>query len=180
MGKGTGDLYIKGICGIIFTEIYVQDSWYYNDGSSVSSLEIGSGAICTSNGSYITLTTNTSGEKDVKLPVTLTGDWEFTTDIAELGTNQDLTFKVGSGSQWGAVDHSANRITVNLGNGSNYYTKTISKGDTLKVTYINGTMSVYWNDEYLTSRTVSISGKMGYYQVNGRTYHIKNIKLKPL
>ena len=158
----------------------LEDCKYWNDGTSVGSLEIGSGAICTSNGSYITLTTNTSGEKDVKLPVTLTGDWEFTTDIAELGTNQDLTFKVGSGSQWGAVDHSANRITVNLGNGLNYYTKTISKDDTLKVTYVNGSMSVYWNDEYLTSRTVSISGKMGYYQMSGRIAHIKNIKLKPL
>jgi len=97
-----------------------------------------------------------------------------------LGTNQGITFKVGSGSQWGAVDHNANRITVNLGNGSTYYTKPISKDDTLKITYINGVMSVYWNDEYLTSRTVSISGKIGYYQVSGRTYHIKNIKLKAL
>ena len=97
-----------------------------------------------------------------------------------MGTNQDLTFKVGSGSQWGAVDHTTSKITVNLGNGSTYYTKPISKDDTLKITYINGVMSVYWNDEYLTSRTVSISGKIGYYQVSGRTYHIKNIKLKAL
>lgn len=158
----------------------IHDCLWGTDGSSVGSLEIGSGVSCTSNGEYITITTSTSGEKDVKLPVTLTGDWEFTTDIAELGTSQDLTFKVGSGSQWGAVDHNANIITVNLGNGSTYYTKTISKDDTLKVTYINGTMSVYWNDEYLTSRTVSISGKIGYYTISGRVQHLKNIMLKPL
>lgn len=166
---------------MLVSEIYaIEDCWYANDGSSVGSLEIGSGAICTSNGSYITLTTNTSGEKDVKLPVNLTGDWEFTTDLAELGINQDLTFKVGSGNQWGAADHAVNRITVNLGNGSNYYTKTISKGDTMKITYVNGSMSVYWNKEYLTSRSVSVSGKMGYYQITGRTQYIKNIKIKPL
>ena len=29
MGKGTGDLYIKGICSIIFSEIYVKDAWLY-------------------------------------------------------------------------------------------------------------------------------------------------------
>ena len=31
LGKGTGDLYIKGICGVIFTEIYVQDCIKYWD-----------------------------------------------------------------------------------------------------------------------------------------------------
>lgn len=31
LGKGTGDLYIKANCGIIFTEIYVQDCIKYWD-----------------------------------------------------------------------------------------------------------------------------------------------------
>jgi len=31
LGKATGDLYIKGICGIIFSEIYVEDCWHYSD-----------------------------------------------------------------------------------------------------------------------------------------------------
>ena len=37
LGKGTGDLYVKGICGIIFTEIYVQDCTYYNGGTITGS-----------------------------------------------------------------------------------------------------------------------------------------------
>ena len=50
----------------------------------------------------------------------------------------------------------------------------------LKITYINGTMTVYWNDEQLTSRAVTVSGKIGYYTNNGRYQYIKNIKLKAL
>ena len=36
MGKGTGDLYIKANCGIIFTEIYVQDCDYNADSSKIA------------------------------------------------------------------------------------------------------------------------------------------------
>lgn len=165
---------------MFFSEIYeLQDCKYWNDGSSVGSLEVGSNVSCTSNGDYITITTSTSGEKDVKLPVTLSGDWEFETTLAEtLPTGSQLTFKVGTGQQWGAFNPN-NTITVNLGS-SQSFSKTVSKDMVLKVTYQNGTMSVYWNDELLTSRTVSVSGKMGYYTNSGRYQYVKNIKLKAL
>jgi hypothetical protein len=51
---------------------------------------------------------------------------------------------------------------------------------TLKITYINGVMTVYWNNEELEHKSVSVSGKIGYYTNNGRVQKIKDIKLKPL
>ena len=36
LGKATGDLYIKGICGIIFSEIYVEDLLLYRSNVSAS------------------------------------------------------------------------------------------------------------------------------------------------
>ena len=91
-----------------------------------------------------------------------------------------MTFKVGSGSQWGAIDHTTNKIGVNLGSGTSEYTKTIQVNDVLKITYVNGTMTAYWNNEQLKSQSTTVNGKMGYYTNNGRTQKIKNIKLKPL
>ena len=37
LGKATGDLYIKGICGIIFSEIYVEDCSKYFTPSQIAS-----------------------------------------------------------------------------------------------------------------------------------------------
>ena len=157
----------------------VQDCQYWNDGSRVSDLEIDDNVSCTTNGEYITITTSTSSEKDVKLPVTLTGDWEFTTELAEnMATGGQLTFKIDTGQQWGAFNPN-NTIIVNLGSSQNF-NRTVSKGMVLKITYINGTMTVYWNDEQLASRSVTVTGKMGYYTNNGRYQYIKNIKLKAL
>ena len=175
---GVGDLTFCAKCNLLTKTYAIQDCQYWNDGSSVGSLEVGSNVSCTSNGSYITITTSTSGEKDVKLPVDLTGDWEFETTLAELGTTNHLAFKVGSGSQWGAV--STGVVGINFGGSTQNFNKTTQAGDVLKITYINGTMSAYWNDDFLKSNNVSVSGKMGYYTNSGRVQKIKNIKLKPL
>ena len=52
----------------------------------------------------------------------------------------------------------------------------------LKITYISGVMTVYWNNEQLTYKSLTLSSgvKMGYYTNNGRYQYLKNIKLKPL
>ena len=63
---------------MFLTKTYaIQDCQYWNDGSSVGTLQIDSGVTCTSNGSYITITKSTSGEKYVKLPVNLPSSFEF-------------------------------------------------------------------------------------------------------
>ena len=158
----------------------IQDYQYWNDGSRVSDLEIDDNVSCTTNGEYITITTSTSSEKDVKLPVTLTGNWEFETTLADLGTTNDLTFKVGTGQQWGAVIYTSNVVGINLGSRINNYNYTIKADDTLKITYIDGTMTAYWNNNKLESKAVTVTGKMGYYTNRGRVQKIKNLKLKAL
>lgn len=178
--QGAGDVTITAEYDNLSDNVTIEDCYYWNEGSSVGSLEFGSNVSCTSNGEYITITTCTSGEKDVKIPVTLTNDWEFQTTIAELGSVNSLTFKVGSGSQWGAVKTGDNGVLVNIGSGTSTYTRTVTANDTLKITYINGTMTVYWNNDLLTSSGVTVTGKMGYYTNNGRVQKIKNIKLKSL
>lgn len=180
-GTGVGDVSVIVSYGSLLQETFVvQDCHYWNDGSSVTGLEIGTGVSCTSNGDYITITTDTSGEKDVKIPVTLTGNWEFETELADLGTTNDMTFKVGSGQQWGATSSSRDNVLINFGGTTQYFTKTINVGSVLKITYNNGTMTAYWNNDQLTSETVTVSGKMGYYTNSGRVQKIKNIKLKAL
>ena len=179
--KGSGDLSINVECMNLLETYSVEDCLYWNDGSSVGSLEVGSNVSCTSNGEYITITTNTSGEKDVKIPVTLTGDWEFETTLAEnMPIGSQLTFKVGTGQQWGAFNPD-NTITVKLSSSQNF-NKTVQKDMAYKITYINGVMAVYWNNEQLTSKSLTLSSgvKMGYYTNNGRYQYIKNIKLKAL
>ena len=181
VGKGTGDLNIQAIYnGSLSSEIYViEDCLYWNDGSSITGLEIDSNVNCTSNGEYITITTSTSGEKDVKIPVTLTGDWTFETTVAEIGVVNVITFKVGTGNQWGACAY-PNVASVNLGSGTRDLNTPINIGGVFKVKYLNGTMYGYWNNQLVTSRSVTVNGKIGYYTNNGRVQHIKNIKLKAL
>ena len=177
--QGVGDVTITAECMNLQETYSLEDITYFNDGSSVGSLEVDSNVSCTSNGEYISITTYTSGEKDVKLPVTLSDDWEFETTLAEnMPTGSQLTFKVGTGQQWGAFNPD-NTITVNLGSSQNF-NRTVSEGMVMKITYINGVMTVYWNDEQLASGSVSVTGKIGYYTNNGRYQYIKNIKLKAL
>lgn len=181
VGAGLGDIDVEVTYGTLLQKTFVvEDCDYWNDGSDVHGLEIGSNVSCTSNGEYITITTSTSGEKDVKLPVTLTGNWEFETTLADLGTTNDLTFKVGTGQQWGAVNHTSNVVSINLGSRTNDYNYTIKADDTLKITYIDGTMTAYWNNNKLESKAVTVTGKMGYYTNSGRVQKIKNLKLKAL
>lgn len=88
-----------------------------------------------------------------------------------------MTFKIGSGQQWGAFNNS-NTAIVNLGS-SQSFNKTVSKGMVLKIIYVSGVMTVYWNNEQLASKTLTLSSgvKMGYYTNSGRYQYIKNIKL---
>ena len=175
---GVGDVTVEVSFGILLQETFVvQDCHYFNDGSSVTGLEIGSGVSCTSNGDYITITTSTSGEKYVKVPVTVSNDWEFSSEIAELGNAQHITFIFNS--YWGAVDDSG--IAINLSDSTTRYSHTVSVGDILKVKYVNGVLTTYINDTQLKTKNVSLSNiKHGFFTNNGRVQKIKNIKVKAL
>ena len=53
---GIGDVSFEAKCNLLTKTYVVQDCKYWNDGSSVGTLQIDSGVTCTSNESYITIT----------------------------------------------------------------------------------------------------------------------------
>ena len=179
MGKGTNLLYIRGILGNLSDETQIDDLRYYNNGASVGNLEIDSGVSCTSDGDCIKITKSTSGEKYVRVPVSLTGDWTFECELAKMGEVNPLTFVLTAPSFWGAFTPTGS--IVNLADSTQSSSVSIDVGQTLKCTYINGVFNVYGNGNLIRSKSASINNaKIGWYTNQNRIQYIKNIKLRIL
>ena len=165
----------------------VQDCHYWNDGSSVTGLEIGTGVSCTSNGDYITITTNTSGEKQVWVPVTLANsdNWIYEVEIADTvtgSTNQPIAINYDNASKWAGHSVGTNQWFANSGV-NDTYAQAYQVGDKLTIIRENGVDKAILNDNIIISnRTASHNStfKVGFYTNNGRTQKVKNIKLKAL
>ena len=187
-GKGTGDLYIKGICGIIFTETYtIEDCDYYNNGTSTNGISVGSGVSCTIDNGALKITTSTSGEKYVTLPVSMenSDNFIFEFEIARSGTTQHFATYVNSASTanglWWAYDNSASRYVGGLTGTSLDKSGGISVGDVFKYKQENGVVTLYRNDSVMNSKSSTFSTspfRMGYYTNYGRVQYLKNIKVK--
>ena len=179
LGKGPNLLYIQANCQGYSDETQIDDLEYYNPGNSVTSLIINSGVSCTSNGDYITITTSVNSEKYVYLPVTLTGNWEFETTLASIGTSNYLTFITSDGKYYGAVGSGGGFVHLNE---TNYtFSNLASVGDIWKVTYNNGVISFYINNVLIRSKSATITNiNIGYYTIKDRVQHLKNIKLRKL
>lgn len=170
---------------MILQETFViQDSKYWNDGSSVGSLPIGSGVSCTSNGDYLTITTGTNGEKGVWIPITLSSsdEWVFETEVAEVGVQQSLGLYLNDESWYGGISDSLSKIFAYFGSESAITMPSTIIGGVFKVVRQNGTTTAYWNDTVIgsTNSSPKSSFKVGYYTNRSRIQHIKNIKLKSL
>ena len=183
LGKGTGDLYIKGICGIIVTETYdIEDCIFY--GINTNAFTIPANTTFSSNGEMITATTNTSGEKLVYLNHQLTNsdNWVFETELAQIETKQSLAVVWNDNSFWGGqtIDHPEN-VYSNMG-GNDSIQENVAVGKVFKVTRENGVTTVTFNGRTVQSKTIAHKDtfKVGYFINSGRTQYYKNIKLKPL
>ena len=160
-------------------EIQIDDFRYYNSGASVGDLEIGSGVSCTSDGDCIKITTSSSGEKYVRVPVSLNGDWEFECELAKIGEVNPLTFDLTSPHYWGAFTPTGS--IVNLADSTQSTSVSIDVGQTLKCTYINGLFNVYGNGNLIRGKSATINNaKIGWYTNQNRIQYIKNIKLREL
>lgn len=160
-------------------EIQIDDLRYYNSGANVGNLEIDNGVSVTSDGDCIKITTSTSGEKYVRIPVNLTGNWEFECELAKIGEVNPLTFVLSSPSFWGAFTPSG--CIVNLADSTQSSSVSIDVGQTLKCTYINGVFNVYGNGNLIRGKSASINNaKIGWYTNQNRIQYIKNIKLREL
>ena len=157
----------------------VEDCKYWNDGSSVGTLQIDSGVTCTSNGSYITITKSTSGEKYVHLPVTLPSSFEFSFELAETGTGNTYAWIIDS-NYYGAAGVNTNQFAKLNDNGPTINTPAV-KGGVVTMTYQNGTLTVKYDNTQLNSKSASVTGKpIGFYTNQNRIQYLKNIKLKQL
>lgn len=134
----------------------------------------------TSNGSYITITTSTSGEKVVWLPYTVTvdEDYVFETEIAQAGTSQSIALYYDDGYGY----HESSSYTAKFsGVSDGRVSKSVASGDKFIVKHENNTLTAYINTTYINSKTGSITyHRFGYYTNNGRVQHLKNIKIKRL
>ena len=165
---------------MFLTKTYaIQDCQYWNDGSSVGTLQIDSGVTCTSNGSYITITKSTSGEKYVKLPVNLPSSFEFSFELAENGTGNPYAWIIDS-NYYGAAGGTTSQFAKLNDNGPTINTPAVKDG-VVTMTYQNGTLTVKYDNTQLNSKSASVTGKpIGFYTNSGRYQYLKNIKLKQL
>lgn len=176
--SGVGDITVKAECRLLTKTYAIQDCQYWNDGSSVGTLQIDSGVTCTSNGSYITITKSTSGEKYVKLPVTLPSSFEFSFEIAETGVSNTYAWIIDS-NYYGAGTTTGQFAKLN-DNGPTINTPAVKDG-VVTMTYQNGTLTVKYDNTQLNSKSASVTGKpIGFYTNSGRYQYLKNIKLKQL
>ena len=183
LGKGTNLLYIRGILGNLSDDIQIDDLRYYNNGASVGNLEIDSGVSCTSDGDCIKITTSTSGEKYVYLPVnTLSSsdDWLFEFEVAKAGNINDFAWILSPKSYYGAGGGTS--AFANLGGGSPYVSVSTVINVPITIRCENGAMTVKIdNTQINTNSSVSFtSNKVGWYTNQNRIQYIKNIKLRIL
>lgn len=162
----------------------IEDCLYWNDGSSVGSLEVGSNVSCTSNGDYITITTSTNGEKYVRIPVTLanTDNWIYEVEIADTGTSQPIALNHDNASKWAGHSISGNQWFCNSGTNDTYI-QAYQVGDKLAILRENGVDTCILNDSItISNRSASHNStfKVGFYTNRNRTQKVKNIKLNPL
>lgn len=186
---GVGDIGFYAFCGTFVSEIFViEDIAYYNSGDHITGLVNPSSADVSTNGTYITITTNTNGEKWVypSLDFTTNDNFSIEAEYGGVGTTQFLTLFIKDPSYNYAYvilnDSGAyGRIFNNSGNISKSMTP--QAGDKLKLEHNNGTTTIYVNDEYLYSKGGSYGSgtfHLGFYTNNGRVQTIKNIKIRRL
>ena len=187
--NGTGERQITAQADNIESEpITLKDYRYYNDGSNVSDLTIGSGVSCTSNGEYITISKSTSGESYVTLPTQLNNsenfiiEWEVACD----GTNQRTAFWLNTASAssglWCCYENGHFTGSSIVGAISTY-TTSLNVGDKISLKQENGVVTLSKNDEIFFSKSMSFSSsnyKFGYYTNNGRVQCMKNIKIRSI
>lgn len=184
VSAGSGDVVVgASVLRSSVTERYdIEDCKYWNDGSSVGSLQIDSGASVTSNGEYITIL-STSNEKYIYLPVTLANsdNWEFSTTIARKDSNKVIGGIFNDASYYYTSDTTDGRYRYSVGDGNVLHSKYASVEDVITVRRENGVTKLFVNDVSGNAHTVNhkTSFKCGYYTYAYPQY-IKNIKLKTL
>ena len=176
--------------GVTSNSINIEEMWYFNDGTKLSNVTIGSGVSCTvTSDNTIRITTSSSGEKYVTYPPTFTNSDNFIIEfeIACTGTTQRTAFWLNDASTanglWCCYEISQNKFSGGLRSSTINYSTSCSIGDVMKIKQENGTISIYKNDTQIISKETSFTSstyQFGNYTNSGRVQCLKNIKVKPL
>lgn len=181
--QGIGDTVFEAKVGSLSSETYtVEDCIFY--GLNTNAFTIPSNTTFSSNGQYITATTNTIGEKLVTLNHTLANEdnWVFENEVAYKGESEQLFAIIwNDNTYYGGAGYGENYVYSYMGSQTKK-THTVAIGDKFTVRRENGTTSVYINGDLIESKTVSHKStfKVGYFINKGRAQYYKNIKIKPL
>lgn len=162
---------------LIVQETYsLHDYYYYNSGDHIDDLLVDSGVSISTDGSVITIGSS-SGEKYVKLPTgSITGDFRMETTIADSPNTTYNCAWICSSNTYGAINRTNASATIG-GTGMGTISFETSINGVLKLEYINGTLSVYFNNVLIGSKSINLSsGYVGYFTNTGRTQKLKDIK----
>ena len=194
MGKGTGDLYIKANCGIIFTEIYVQDYLKYGLTTSdtwhnIKSPNVGN----VSNGEF------TGYNKMLDCDLDWSKDWSIEADYKQSAyrvgliiCDESMTTSYDTERYAILLNMSSNpKAQVEYKNSSDTLVYSVAGSTTLSFNTYNSlkfvkqgtTISVYVNDVLLDSRTnvdAINTANIGVYSWDSKNGYLKNLKIKPL
>ena len=164
----------------------LEDCLFY--GINVNAFTVPSDTTFTSDGTKITATTSTSGEKLVYFDHTFSNNdnWLFETELAQLGVSQSFSIVWNDSSFYGGQEKTTGQTLINnaysnMGTNQNK-SHTFAVGDKYKIVRQSGVTTAYINDESIQSKTVShkTSFKVGYFINQNRTQYYKNIKVKLL
>lgn len=189
--QGAGNVRFSVSYGNLTDEYVLEDCLYYNDGSRITGFEIENNVSCTSDGEWITITKNTSGEKLVVPPRPLccfnsSDNWELSFKCDPVNFNNQA-FGVQmhycsdksyiGGGQYTSWSNSFN----NCMNGGNVLYN-ITEDTVITFRRDNGTWKIYANNFLLNTKSYSWSNSsvLAFYTNNGRIQHLKEIKYKLL
>ena len=181
---GAGDVNLIAKVGTTTSPtLTIEDCLFY--GIDTTKFTIPSDATFTSDGSKITATTSTSGEKLVYFDYEFNqnDNFLFESEVAELGVSQVVGMCWNDVDYYGGQYSDTNRAYAHLTNNDAWITHTFAVGDKYRVVRQGNTTSAYINDDLISSNTSSSyksTFKVGFFINPSRTQHYKNIKIKLL
>ena len=160
--------------------ITIEDCLFY--GINTNAFTIPSDTTFSSDGTKITATTNTSGEKIVYFNHDFNQDDNFIyeVEVAQLGTVQSMAMVWNNTSYYGGQSNTNSGVAFAYMGSNVNYNHNWQVGDKYRVEREDELTSVYVNNEQITSQSKSYSStfKVGFYINRSRTQYYKNIKIK--
>ena len=183
VGKGAGDLNIKCDCMNLIQTCSIRDAKYFDSQTVDKSRYTRTGGTGTlnysSDGLKVTGTQNTLAIY-TNTVLTLPSKYTAEITITVLSNTVGSTYCGGFGFDNCLIDVRTTGIDIgyfDTGSPLASISKTMRRGDVIKVEMDNGTMKVYLNNELKTTKTISSTGTFKYRTYNGRNLTTKDLTI---